>query len=173
MRNRVTLLPTGLGTKDDMRCEMWAWPGSNRGNTHTVCDNAASAAWMAKQGYKKLDEVPLTRLDSLIARGDIAFGDGEKVAVKIDVEGFEYLALRGAEGFLDKVLPAVVWAEYIPKMIERAAESVGLSSDATNGSPSGFLEFMKEKGYSQKMVPLGKPHKVWGQSYEAVFRRKS
>lgn len=173
VRSRVTLLPTGLGARDNMTCEMWTWPGSNRGNTHTVCDNASSAAWMAANGYVKLGEVELRRLDSLIAQGEIEFGERERVVVKIDVEGFEYLALRGATWFLDNVRPSMIYAEYIPKMILRAAQSFGMSSELAMGSPRRFLAFMKVRGYSQWMVPLGKPHKVWGQMYEATFSRKT
>lgn len=173
VRARVTLLPTGLGARDNMTCEMWTWPGSNRGNTHTVCDNASSAAWMAANGYVKLGEVHLRRFDSLIARDEVDFAEGEQVIVKIDVEGFEYLALRGATWFLDEIQPPMIFAEYIPKMILRAAQSFGMSSEMAMGSPRRFLAFMKVRGYSQWMVPLGKPHKVWGQMYEATFNRKT
>lgn len=171
VRENVTLLPTGLGATDGSRCEMWTDVRANRGNTHTVCDTAASAEWMGGNGYKKVGEVSMASFDALVEKGEVKFAEGERVAVKIDVEGFEYQALRGAKKFLDKVRPNVVWAEYIPKMISRAAESVGLSAEATTGSPAGFLAFMKERGYSERMTLFGKPHKVWGQQYEAVFVR--
>lgn len=171
VRRNATLLPTGLGVTDGSRCEMWTEVGVNRGNTHTVCDSMGSAEWMGDKGFKKVGEVPMASFDALVERGDVKFAEGERVAVKIDVEGFEYQALRGAKKFLERVRPKVVWAEYTPKMISRAAESVGFSREAATGSPAGFLAFMKERGYSQRMTPFGKPHNVWGQQYEAVFRR--
>lgn len=127
---------------------------------------------MVKHGFTKHDEVPVNRLDSLIAQGEVEFAEGENVVVKIDVEGFEYLALQGATRFLDRMKPLTVHAEYVPLMIQRAAQSVGASADSAKHSPADFLAYMKEKGYSNFMEPLGGPKKVFGQQYEAIFTRQ-
>lgn len=170
VRARVTLLSTGLGARDNVKCEMWTKAEDLRGNAHAVCDKAATATRMAASGYKRIDEVTLRRFDSLVEEADLTFAVDKKVVVKIDVQGFEYQAMQGAKEFLDIVQPWRIFADYVPRMMQWTA-LVGESPNSALSSPRDFLAFMRKKGYSNSIVSQGKPDKIWGQVYEAAFKR--
>lgn len=175
VRERVEVIAKGLGAKDGVRCEMWSTLGANRGNMYTVCDSAgksSSAKWMRQMSYRKIGEAEVMKLDSLVAAGAIRFSKEEAVIVKIDVEGFEPLALAGAETFLREIHPRLLFAEYCPKMITRAAKSVGATPEKAAAAPSKFLEDMKKRGYSADVASIGRDG-LWGPMYEAVFKRVS
>lgn len=165
-RERVGILPTGLGARDVMHCEMWTTPDANRGDMNTVCDSSgksASAKWMRGRHFRKLGEVTLSRF--------VKFEKGEHVVVKIDVKGFEPVALAGAQGFLRDVRPSLIFAEYCPKMLARAATSVGATPEEAEKAPERFLNEMRGRGYGTEVIPTGRDG-IWGQILNVVFRRE-
>lgn len=112
LARRIRLFPVGLAARAS-RCELYQQEEINIGDTHSVCgDDEASLAKarapFLKARYAKLGESRTVTLDSLAPRSLYA---REKV-LKIDVEGYEYLALSGAERLMTIGRPpAAVHAE--------------------------------------------------------------
>lgn len=73
-------------------------------------------ASISKDGGGHAAEVPATTLDSFAARHGIT----DIGLLKIDVEGYETLVLRGSRQVLNKIRPAAIYFEVCPALTERA-----------------------------------------------------
>lgn len=120
VRARVTLLHCGLGISDGQPCELWR-NMENFGNSHVLCGSQRQYT----AGAVKFDEVHLRRLDRLLRRGDVPLRADDKLMVKVDTEGFEPFALMGGEAPLRQYRPAMIFSEYYPPFMERAAKAFG------------------------------------------------
>ena len=67
-----------------------------------------------------VEEVPATTLDAFVA----SRGIDSISLLKIDVEGFETLVLRGARRVLEEIRPAAIYFEVCPVLTERAGFAV-------------------------------------------------
>jgi FkbM family methyltransferase len=77
-------------------------------------------ASISKNGGSHAAEVPATTLDSFVAKQNIsAIG-----LLKIDVEGYETLVLRGASRVLNEIRPSAIYFEVCPPLTERAGFAV-------------------------------------------------
>lgn len=77
-------------------------------------------ASISKGGGNHAAEVPATTLDSFVAKQNIsAIG-----LLKIDVEGYETLVLRGASRVLSEIRPSAIYFEVCPPLTERAGFAV-------------------------------------------------
>ena len=81
--------------------------------------------------------VPLRRLDDLLAGGDLP----GRVAIKLDVEGSELSALRGAREFLRERLPLILM-----ELNPSSARAAGVSIPE-------LLEFLRQAGYDRLAEP--------------------
>lgn len=80
---------------------------------------ARGTASISKDTGGNTAEVPATTLDSFVAKqGITAVG-----LLKIDVEGYETLVLRGAHHVLNGIRPAAIYFEVCPALTERAGFS--------------------------------------------------
>jgi FkbM family methyltransferase len=81
--------------------------------------------------------VPLRRLDGIVA----ASGGPRVDVVKIDVEGFEVAALRGAAGLIERDRPTIV-SEFFPKALR-----------GTGGvAPETYLQALRALGYHLSVI---------------------
>lgn len=86
-------------------------------------------------------EIPTARLDDVISH-DAALGAGRPALLKIDIEGFELIALRGAPDTLARC-PLVV-LEYSPEFMRRG-----------DLEPSELLQLMHDSGFSAHRLTSG------------------
>lgn len=149
VRNRVTVVHSGLGLQDGQVCELWHQQTGNEGNFRTVCGGKALDSSLK---YSKFGVVHLTKLDTLVQSGTIPIDTKDKVLVKIDVEGFEPFVFMGGMKFLRRVQPKVVHSEFSPDMIRSAAESIGWTEEKSANLPSSYLQLMNELGYAHEYV---------------------
>lgn len=158
VRDRVTLLQVGLHDRDGVLCQLWQQPSQNRGDTLCFCDpknaSGGSFAKMEADGYRKLGEASMRRFDSLVAEGTVQLSG--RVVMKIDVEGFEAFALRGAEAFLNGTSrPERIFSEFSPFLMELASQTVGEDEGTAAAKAQDFLEFMRSVGYVATPVVEG------------------
>lgn len=159
VRARITLLPYGLGTRDGAKCELWQRPSVNRGDTVTVCAPQSRAALvqdMRDTNYVKLGVVHLKSLDALIRKRRIKMLKGDKVILKLRVEGYEPYAWEGMRSFIRKMRPSVVYTEFCRYSIMRAAHSMNWSEKRARLLPDKYLQYLKDAGYKFKK-PRGGP----------------
>jgi FkbM family methyltransferase len=126
---RVTVYRHGLGESAD-DCDLMSWVGHNHGNGVTRCGSQRSGSGDAR--FKLVDSITVRRFDTLMA------ADPRRVnLLKIDTEGFELFALRGAEAMFQSAArrPHVLYTEFAPYM---------LSSHACD--PVAYVAFMKQHG---------------------------
>lgn len=113
---RIKLYMMGLDT-EERACEVWQVPDTNFGDTHTVCDVQTRASYKA-QGLRKMADAKFGTLDAAYERGVFY----KKVDVlKLDVEGYEPVVLRGGKKFLASPLaPDHLMIEVSPKNLHDA-----------------------------------------------------
>lgn len=128
---RITLIETGLS--DTARnCSIWSHL-NNRGNGQIVCDSDAAPAQCPE--CVRMSDVPVTTLDALFADYDHErFPIG---AVKIDVECFEPLVMKGGKRLFTSGLVPFIVLEFTGSVIE----------DRTGVSPLAFLQMLDEWNY--------------------------
>ena len=137
---RIRLYPIGLSRKAS-RCELYqieAGKRANVGDTHSVCGDdeaqlAAERAPILKMGYAKLGESRVATLDAIAPRSLY----GREKVLKIDVEGYEYNALLGAQKLMSTGRP--------PRAVH--AEVMQLGADKRK-----FFEMMRGWGYEPRDV---------------------
>lgn len=162
VRNRVRVFNCGLanGEMDGRLCEIWhnnvnvnsnSTDGeeSDHKTSMTICSkDGAQRHRMRKRGMKRRAISRIRSLDSLVRNGIVKIPENAAVVVKLDVRGWEPLALQGADSFLKNVRPRVVLAEFAPEKIWAAALSAGLSAEKARYSAAHFLRFMEARGYN-------------------------
>ncbi len=102
--------------------------------------------------------------------GEVNFSEASRVVMKIDVEGFEGLAMEGAKEYLtSKNKPQVVYSEFAPFMIETASQAIGESVEVSKRRSQMYLDQFANAGYTHSNTfSLAKPLNI----YEVVFTRK-
>ena len=113
----ISLHETGVGSVAK-NCTLLS-PRQNHGDTFVSCDGAYDEKlWDERarimgwtKGFLKIDAIRIVTLDSLL-------GDARIDVIKIDIEGFEPDAIRGAAAVLDRPdPPRAIFTEVVPKLI--------------------------------------------------------
>lgn len=159
VRERITILNYGLGAKDGGKCELWQQPSVNRGNAITICSPKTRASMiqdMRESNYEKSSVVHIKSLDSLIRKGRLKMLKGDKVVLKLHIEGYEPYAWEGMRTFIRKMKPSVIYTEFCRYSIMRAAQSMNLSEKKAQAMPEKYLKYLKDAGYKFK-IPEGGP----------------
>jgi len=113
LADNIVTYPVGLYKKEPARCEMYS-SAENLGDTHTVCgsdDELQSKRGGTMKGLHLRGSAEMRVLDNLVP---LRIFEADKI-IKIDVEGSELLALRGATRLLTSgrppraILIEVVW----------------------------------------------------------------
>tara|TARA_B100001094_G_C18185654_1_gene803616 strand:- start:1532 stop:2527 length:996 start_codon:yes stop_codon:yes gene_type:complete len=125
LARRITIYPVGLYHKEPARCALYSLP-RNLGNTHTLCGTVEEIEAKVKQNrsLELLDSDEMHILDSLVPpwffgsdnfRGSTEMRTLDSLVppwlfhadkiVKLDVEGFEHVALMGGTRLLTTGLP--------------------------------------------------------------------
>jgi FkbM family methyltransferase len=126
---RVTVYRHGLGEKAD-ECELLSWVNHNQGNGVTRCRSQHNSPGTAD--YTVVDNISVRRFDDLLR------GDTRRVnLLKIDTEGFELYALRGAVDMFSAPnrRPFALYTEFAPRMLR-----------AHSADPADYLAFIKQQG---------------------------
>ena len=129
---RIRLFAGGLGDRDQ-DCVLISETGVNIGDGHTVCRAPGEPEHDIPAGYAVIGGVTVRRLD------DVLPADAGPISVmKMDTEGFEVFALRGAERlFQSPRRPQLLLTEFNPKLLARR-----------DAQPSEMLNFIKVHGYA-------------------------
>ena len=133
LRERLTAVQTAASDEDGVATLSDLGNAANRGARFTAKTRAALEARVHGPA-PTFTEVRMARLDRLLS--------GERIDVmKVDVEGHEPPALRGAEGLLRACRPAIL-LEFSPgNIINIAGEP-----------PESMLQFLKELGYGWQVI---------------------
>jgi FkbM family methyltransferase len=149
LQQNIQVLPFGLHSKDNIVCSFWQDRTINAGDTVTVCgDKGEDPAVVYSSGFRKLAEAPMQSLDSFLANGVLRVPPGKGgVVAKMDIEGFEPIAMRGASRFLHDpaTRPKFLFAEVDPTLLTQAARANALPQ--SNSTVEHFLDQMKLDGY--------------------------
>lgn len=165
VQERVQVFPVALGSSDTdgMTCDMWRG-GGNRGNVMTTCRKGGEDTMRDRHGWKLDGSIQPKSLDSL-HHFNIPH-NVNNVVVKIDVEGWEPMALEGAKHKLfgarkngngntnrnTNHMPNTIIAEIIPGTIKRAAKSIGMSNERADELAVEFVQNLTQNGYNYTMV---------------------
>jgi FkbM family methyltransferase len=128
MASSITVEPVACSDSDGT-LELFAAPGSNTGESSLARSNAAQEGELIHSYH-----VRARPLDAIIRETGISRVD----AVKIDVEGAEFLVLKGAGETLSRFHPVVV-----VELVEHQLQAMGTSSREV-------FEFFKSHGYSAR-----------------------
>eukprot|EP00746_Dinoflagellata_sp_MGD_P024132 gnl/MRDRNA2_/MRDRNA2_156609_c0_seq1.p1 gnl/MRDRNA2_/MRDRNA2_156609_c0~~gnl/MRDRNA2_/MRDRNA2_156609_c0_seq1.p1 ORF type:complete len:315 (+),score=47.22 gnl/MRDRNA2_/MRDRNA2_156609_c0_seq1:88-945(+) len=119
-KDRVHVVPYGLHV-NSTTCTVFQHKTVNAGDTVTVCTESTSSdetTELESQGFQRLSAVPMRSLDDLFKSSVIPYPNGSIGAMKIDVEGFEPLAMRGLKTLLSSwQAPAFIRSEFFPCFI--------------------------------------------------------
>lgn len=128
LQRRVHVLPVAAGAPQ----------GSGRLLTPSCTTNWGGAYLLSQKGTKKpqheMLHVTVVRLDSLRIARRVGF-------IKADIEGAEYLAMKGSRRLLERDQP-VVMCECNPSQL----------SAVSNVTPTQFVDFMAHLGYSVRRL---------------------
>lgn len=121
---RTNVRRNGFGERIDVRAVGLGDESGTRSFYRSTYDELGSfaaanaSAWEAR--IRDAVDVPIARLDTLIADGDVPPPDH----LKVDVEGFGYDVLRGAEETLRRYRPIVYFEPHAVDDAERDADAV-------------------------------------------------
>lgn len=176
VRKRVALYNIALGAPpaDGATCELWQQPKGNRGNTYTMCGTGDFSFQelnaLRSIGYKALGSVRIRALDELFFRDhtfDTRIIEGDKLVVKIDIAGWEPMALAGTKEVLAKYKPKYIFSNFSPQDIRRAALTTGSTARESRWKAAEFLSYMEYQGYSYKLHT-----RAYNSSQDILFTRK-
>ena len=123
---------------------------------------------MLHKGHKYVGLSRVRSLDALVRSGIVKIPKNVPVVVKMDgnlVQGWEPLALAGADSFLKTIRPRVVLAEFAPERIWRAALSAGgMNAKEARYSSADFLKFMESHGYNYTLGQVDEQEMVFVRS---------
>merc|ERR1712166_1520817 len=152
-QQHIQVFPFGLHSKDNIVCSFWQDRSINTGDTVTVCgDKGEDPAIVYSSGFRKLAEAPMQSLDSFVASGVLQMPPGKGgVVAKMDIEGFEPIAMQGASRFLHdpSTRPSFLFAEVDPTLLKQAARTNALPE--SKSTVKHFLEQMKLDGYRAEL----------------------
>jgi FkbM family methyltransferase len=126
---RVTVYKYALGEASD-ECDLLSSATINHGNGVTRC--GAGRGKLPRRGLRIVDSITVRRFDEIMA------ADTRRVNIlKIDTEGFELFALRGAETMFQSAArrPHVLYTEFSP--YNMGQHSV---------DPAAYLSLLKRHG---------------------------
>jgi FkbM family methyltransferase len=102
---------------------------------YTHAEDAGLSSIEHKEGAADSVEVPITTLDEELK-------DVQRISfIKIDIEGYEFEALKGASHLLERDHPLIVF-EFTPKLYEQSYE----------GKSKDLLLFLADKGYGLRVA---------------------
>jgi FkbM family methyltransferase len=158
----VTLHDCALGETDDMQCLYKS--GSNHG------DHRLSIFAFEKD--RETEMVPVRRLDSFLD----ALAPGRRIAMKMDVQGFEVHVMRGMKRMLEERDVYLVMAEFCPRLIKLSGDEPGDMLETFK--QAGFHPFLlgaggvaKEVGYPEIIGHMPHWDSVTGPFLNLIFRR--
>ncbi len=102
-------------------------------NARSSADNRTHAVGAATIRVRRTTVVPAITLDRLLREEGVVAGD--RLIVKLDIQGNEFRALRGMRTTLDAARGFLLFVEHFPYLVE----SAGLSID-------GYYAFMRQLG---------------------------
>lgn len=120
--DNVTLHSCALGETDDLQC---LYKSDSNSGDHRL-------SIFAFEKDRETELVPVRRLDSFLN----TLAPGKRIAMKMDVQGFEVHVMRGMTRILEERDVYLVMAELCPKLIS-------LSGD----EPDDMLELFKDAGF--------------------------
>ena len=116
-------------------------------------EDAGLTSFENKLGATESASVEITTVDTELA------GKETVTLIKLDVEGYEYESLRGAENLLKKYHPVIVF-EFSPHLYEQSEKGKSLK----------IFNYLHDLGY--KISPIYDPKKVIEKSnFEALVKR--
>ncbi len=128
----IILINAALGPADD-ECTLYI-ENSNKGNAHLFCGGHRPPS----PSYVYVATVNVFKLD------DFADFMGNLVAIKMDIEGSEYNAVKGGRKvFIDRHVPFIL-TEYAPQMIREKG-----------GDPVAYLTELQNAGYRFSRTNFG------------------
>ena len=137
-REKVKILPYGLHFEDNVTCSLYQSPKINIGDTHVVCGNINRTVNYLKY-FKLLGSANMRTIDSVLGDGELQFRQGQNVIGKIDVEGFEFSAWKGASQFMkSEWQPLWIISEMNKRMLQVVARSLHMAD------PERVVEQYKE-----------------------------
>merc|ERR1712166_666662 len=159
LRRNVQLLDVGLHYKDNITCSLYQNPDYNRGDTHVVCGDSEPEYITSVYEMKKLATAHMRTLNMLMREGTVRIKSAS--ILKIDVEGFEPFALKGATDLLSSdVRPRYILSEYSTTMMKQRQQNFKLyatpkqQQDSLANVTLDYVEFMEAQGY--KVVAMAK-----------------
>jgi len=152
LRRNVQLLDVGLHYKDNITCSLYQNPDYNRGDTHVVCGDSEPEYITSVYEMKKLATAHMRTLNMLMREGTVRIKSAS--ILKIDVEGFEPFALKGATDLLSSdVRPRYILSEYSTTMMKQRQQNFKLyatpkqQQDSLANVTLDYVEFMEAQGY--------------------------
>mmetsp|Transcript_21325 Transcript_21325/g.59229 ORF Transcript_21325/g.59229 Transcript_21325/m.59229 type:complete len:421 (+) Transcript_21325:223-1485(+) len=138
LESKVKLLRYALGT-ENIECAMISG-GTNHGDGISICHMQTLLQWAKSpvEKYTLIGTMQVRTLDSLLEDTNLTGGAVIDV-LKIDIEGHELHALRGAQGLLgdDRRAPPVLFSEFAPHMMK-----------ASQADPQEYLSLLRGLGYN-------------------------
>jgi len=176
VKSRVSLFNIGLGAPpaDGATCELWQQPKGNRGNTYTICGTGDFSFQemnaLRSVGYKALGSARIRALDEIVLRGTLRqnMAGGKRMVLKLDMGGWEPMALSGTKEVVEKYSPDYIFAKFSPVDIRRAALTTGSTSREARWKAAEFLSFMQAQGYKYTLESRN-----YNSSQDIVFTRNA